>query len=915
MGEVEQAFVEAARGRGLVIRELVADGQIHRCGIEGKKGGDAGWYVLHLDGHPRGAFGSWADGQEATRWSHGKASEVMSPGELAAWKAEQVEAAKAREEAKGREQEAAAARVVETLEKAAPASGTFGYLESKGVAATEGVKRMGSTLLIPLKDAGGRVVNLQRIWQDRETGRWVKTYEKAAKRAGTFHAIGGSRGTVAICEGYSTGVSIHAATGWTVLCAMDSGQLMAVAKMAARWGKGATLVVAADDDWASERNAGQEAGREAAAAIGARLVWPEWPEGHERRGTDFNDLHQTMGLDAVRAAMIGTRVVVPEVEEAFEITSVRERRWPMPDGWKVETGYLKRRVVVGPKARQEWVPVCYPAIWVQGRSVALETGDHFVTLAYGGQEAEGEEVPAAEACQARTLVGWRRRGLPVTSNTAKALVDYIDGALAIMAADEEEARRERRPCRWPVVALASSTGWVREGDAFVRGYEEVHYQSGRPSMELRMALLEGEQRDTVKAIRCSGSLAGWRAAVAPVLDAHPRAVYAMAAAVVPPMLRLFGASGAPFALDLSGNSSVGKTTALKLAASIWGTSRQVGSWKDTNTAAERIAGALRGLPIFRDESQLADDLVAAGNFVYEITQGRGKARGTITGTQRSVVYESVLISTGETPLAGMREAGGLVARCVTIWGPIFGEDSPRTKKLLQGANRGIEAHHGVAGKALVEWLVALPNEKREAMRIAMEERAAMILDRRPPTATTSEAVQRIAIYLAEMEVAWWAFTEATGLKWKGQGGLLSFMTDAEVAEVLARGAEADKAASAMDGVVGWVAANRSRMQWHGNAPDHSMPILGRVRDEKGELAVYLLPDALHDYLKSRSLNTKATIATFLDRGWLVKGEGRSTHKIYLGGGTPWCYRLNADLSGLCGVEHDRAEGKKDYFNS
>ena len=36
MGEVEASFVEAARGRGLVIREVVADGQIHRCEVEGK---------------------------------------------------------------------------------------------------------------------------------------------------------------------------------------------------------------------------------------------------------------------------------------------------------------------------------------------------------------------------------------------------------------------------------------------------------------------------------------------------------------------------------------------------------------------------------------------------------------------------------------------------------------------------------------------------------------------------------------------------------------------------------------------------------------------------------------------------------------------------------------------------------------
>jgi hypothetical protein len=369
--------------------------------------------------------------------------------------------------------------------------------------------------------------------------------------------------------------------------------------------------------------------------------------------------------------------------------------------------------------------------------------------------------------------------------------------------------------------------------------------------------------------------------------------------------------GSAFALDLSGNSSVGKTTALKLAASIWGTGRIVGNWKDTNTASERIAGAMRGLPIFRDESQLADDLTAAGNWVYEITQGRGKARGTITGTQKSATYESVLISTGETPLAGMREAGGLVARCVTVWGPIFGKDSAETKKVLQAAAKGVEVHHGAAGAAFVDHVIATSAEERAELRAMVERKAAVYALARPPAMSGTEAIQRIALYLAEMEVGWWLFRKAVGLEWEAQSEISDLFSKSELEGILAKGAEADKAAHAIEGVVAWVASNKARMQWHANAPENAMAIIGRMREEKGERAVYLVPDALHDYLKGRGLNVKATVATFLDRGELVKGEGRSTHKIYLGGGSPWCYRLSRHLSELCGEEHDRGGGSDD----
>jgi putative DNA primase/helicase len=188
----------------------------------------------------------------------------MSAAEVQAFHASAAAAGKAREAARAKEAGEAAVRELAVVEEAAKASGSFGYLATKGVAAAAGSYRKGTTLLLPLKDGTGAVVNLQRIWWERESERWVKTYEKGARRAGTYHAIKGLPGTIAICEGYSTGLSIAEATGWTVLCAMDSGQLMAVAKMARAKAPRATLVVAGDDDWKSDRNVGIEAGKAAA---------------------------------------------------------------------------------------------------------------------------------------------------------------------------------------------------------------------------------------------------------------------------------------------------------------------------------------------------------------------------------------------------------------------------------------------------------------------------------------------------------------------------------------------------------------------------------------------------------------------------------------------------------------------------
>src|SRR5262249_32038893 len=40
-------------------KNIVADGEIHRFSTNGDPKDDAGWYVLHLDRLPAGAFGDW----------------------------------------------------------------------------------------------------------------------------------------------------------------------------------------------------------------------------------------------------------------------------------------------------------------------------------------------------------------------------------------------------------------------------------------------------------------------------------------------------------------------------------------------------------------------------------------------------------------------------------------------------------------------------------------------------------------------------------------------------------------------------------------------------------------------------------------------------------------------------------------
>jgi len=60
MADFIAQFRDAIGAAGLTSPDRIeADGKIHRFPSNGKKGDDSGWYVLHGDGIPAGAFGCW----------------------------------------------------------------------------------------------------------------------------------------------------------------------------------------------------------------------------------------------------------------------------------------------------------------------------------------------------------------------------------------------------------------------------------------------------------------------------------------------------------------------------------------------------------------------------------------------------------------------------------------------------------------------------------------------------------------------------------------------------------------------------------------------------------------------------------------------------------------------------------------
>lgn len=161
-------------------------------------------------------------------------------------------------------------------------------------------------LIIPMFDAteNGTVWALQRITPDGN-----KLYLPGARKTGLYHRIDGSEDVFIVCEGYATGLSVHAGTGATVFVAFDCDNLDSVVNFARGEARGKPVIVAADNDWetaAKPHMNGKNPGLEMAADLERRyavpFIKPEFPL--DATGcSDWDDLRQRLGIEVMRANM------------------------------------------------------------------------------------------------------------------------------------------------------------------------------------------------------------------------------------------------------------------------------------------------------------------------------------------------------------------------------------------------------------------------------------------------------------------------------------------------------------------------------------------------------------------------------------------------------------------------------------
>jgi putative DNA primase/helicase len=319
-------FIKAIQSANLTPPEgVVPDGKLHRFSTNGKHGDDAGWYVFHDDGIPAaGAFGDWRSG--LSRIWRADLARTLTPAEEAAHQRRVDAMRRAREAEEARRHAQAREKTAQIWKAAKPASTNNPYLTLKGVSPVESLRDIdaaeaarilgyapkyrgepltGLLLVVPIKVAS----ELSTVEFIDESGRKSALYGGA--KAGGYWAAqplpngDGAGLTLLIGEGVATLLSAREATGYLVIAALSSSNLLAVARKMRERYPAAVLVIL--DDLVKVTGDPDPHAIEAARAVGGLLAIPDFGEDRPEDLKDFNDLAAHRGLEAVQLAIASAK--------------------------------------------------------------------------------------------------------------------------------------------------------------------------------------------------------------------------------------------------------------------------------------------------------------------------------------------------------------------------------------------------------------------------------------------------------------------------------------------------------------------------------------------------------------------------------------------------------------------------------
>lgn len=621
-------------------------------------------------------------------------------------------------------------------------SGEAPYLKRKSVDGY-GIRYASDVLLVPLVDDGGNLWNVQRVFSNGD-----KRFFAGGRVSGCFHIIGDvhTSAWLLIAEGYATAATLHKATGYAVVVAFNESNIKHVATTMRKLHPAAKLLICADDDSETETKSGKNPGI-AAAVVAAKSVNGLWckPDGLPADKTDFNDLAAASGIDAVQqqiAAAIASGagallLDAAQVAAPYTKTSPESSDMPLkPTGQGTDKGRRKQSATATAKT---------------AGGGSAQSSRPFFTVDDGGVwshgfSQQGDPLPAVWICSPLNITAQSR--------------DAANGEWGYLL---EFADADGKPKRWamPASMLAGDGTQYRStllgmglqigAGVTAKNQLTVYIQTQKTDVRVRCTdrigwhddvyvlpdrtIGEGDEKvmfqaagGVVSQFKQRGTLEQWRDEVAALCIGNPRLAFCVSAAFAAPLLHHSGVASGGF--HIWGDSSSGKSTAFKVAGSVYGGKDYPRNWRMTDNALEMVAAQHSDALLLLDEIAQVDPKVV-GDTVYMLANETGKGRATQTATARKVsTWRVLFLSDGEVSLANhMSEAGkgtrgghdvrmahisADAGKGLGIYNTLhdFADGAALSNHLVSMSQQ----HYGVAGMAFIEWAVSHAGKLSDALR-------------------------------------------------------------------------------------------------------------------------------------------------------------------------------------------------------
>jgi uncharacterized protein (DUF927 family) len=273
------------------------------------------------------------------------------------------------------------------------------------------------------------------------------------------------------------------------------------------------------------------------------------------------------------------------------------------------------------------------------------------------------------------------------------------------------------------------------------------------------------QGSTSRPYAVGGTLEEWKTHVAGKVKGHRYLTFMLANGFVGPLLELLEMESG--GVHPYGQSSIGKTTGVRVSVTPWGSGADKGgflkSWSATRNGLEGAAVDHADTLLPLEEMGIAN-AKELGASVYSITSGLGKQRADRTGSLRSPkTWRTWMVSSGEATLRAMMAAGGQRVRAgqeirildiradqdegVGVFNKISADFDP--KALADEIKLATCRYYGTAGPAFIAKLLEV---EREDVKRHWEEMRQEI-PKKVGLAGSTEQVTRVADKFAVIALA------------------------------------------------------------------------------------------------------------------------------------------------------------------